>query len=79
MIRLESIKTNQELAGKERLTDLVARLDNDHCRVGDLQTMVHSNQQRIEQLYEMIKGMENSVMNFNVVEESHDVKIVGRF
>jgi hypothetical protein len=64
---------------KESLADLVARLDNDHLKFEDFQNMIQSSQQRIEQLFEMIKGMEHAVLNINVVEESHNIKIVEPF
>jgi hypothetical protein len=77
--RMESVKTNLELGGRDSLADLVARFDNDHCKVEDLQNMVQSCQQRLEHLFETIRNMEHAVFNMNVVEESHNLKIVDSF
>lgn len=73
---MEGVKASMELVGKDSLADLVARFDNDHCKVEDIQTMVQSCHQRIEHLIDGLKNMENAVLSFNVVEESNNFKIV---
>jgi hypothetical protein len=73
---MESVKNNLEIVGKDSLADLVARFDNDHCKVEDLQIMVQSCQQRLEHLFETIRNMEHAVLTINVVEDSHNMKIV---
>lgn len=78
MTRIDNIRKQEGFKESERLTELMERLDNDHLKFEDFQTMIQSSQQRIEQLYETIKLMENSVLQFNVVEESYNAKLVDR-
>lgn len=64
------------LKEKDLLNSLKERLDNDHLKFDDFQTMIKTNQQRIETLYEYIRNIETTVTNFNMIDGDSLAKFV---
>ena len=76
---LVSLRKNTSGLDSNSLTDFKERLDNDHLKFNDFQTLILSNQQRIEKLFEMIKGMESQVIQINTIDQTTNSRLVGDF
>ena len=76
---LVSLRKNTSGLDSNSLTDFKERLDNDHLKFNDFQTLILSNQQRIEKLFEMIKGMETQVIQINTIDQTTNSRLVGDF
>jgi hypothetical protein len=51
-------------------------MDNIHMKFEDHQTMIQLNQKRIEEIFELIRGMDKRVLKITSNEQSINAKMV---
>ena len=54
---------------------LVDKIDNMHMKFEDQQTMIHTTQKRVEELYEMVRNQDKRIMKFSSFEQTMNAKM----
>lgn len=50
-------------------------MDNLYLKIEDQQTMIHSTQKRLEELYDLLKHMDNRVLRMSSFEQAMSAKM----